>query len=135
MDGDSTCVVCKKAEKDTSKLITCMYCFSEAHYKCRNIVGTAARRIKDSLYFCSQDCSCIYKRIMDMQDQKSSLINSLAVELKAAVSHAVSQEMSNVRCEVKQVTTAIEKSQEFLSAKFDSIVTDFQALKMENEKC
>jgi cell division protein FtsB len=41
--------------------------------------------------------------------------------------------MKVVRSEVKQVTTAIEKSQQFLSDKFDGIVTDYQELKRENE--
>lgn len=130
---DSICVECKKVEKDANKLITCMYCFSEAHYKCRNIVGNAVRRIKDKMYFCSHNCSSIYQRIVEMQNNKTSIVDALATELKGAVSNAVSEEMKNVRCEVRQITNAIEKSQDFLSKKFDSIVTDFQELKEENE--
>lgn len=134
MEGeDSICVDCKKVEKDPSKLITCMYCFTEAHYKCRNLIGSAARRIKDRMYFCSHNCSSIYQRITEMQNQKSSIVDTLAAELKGAVSNAVTQEMKNVRSEVQQITTAIEKSQQFLSDKFDAIVTDFQELKKENE--
>lgn len=132
MDNESIiCVECNKIEKDASKIITCMYCFSEAHYKCRNIGANAARRFKDRMYFCSHNCSSIYQRITEMQNNKSSIIESLAVELKGAVANAVSQEIQCVRSEVKQVTTAIEKSQDFLSNKFDAI--DFQELKKENE--
>lgn len=109
-----------------------MYCFSEAHLKCRNIVGNAVRRIRERMYFCSHNCSSIYQRIIEMQNNKSSIVESLAVELKGAVANAVSQEMQNVRSEVQQVTAAIEKSQDFLSTKFDAIVTDFQELKKEN---
>lgn len=127
------CVECNKIEKDASKIITCMYCFSEAHYKCRNITGNAVRRIKERMYFCSHNCSSIYQRIIEMQNHKSSIVESLAVELKGAVASAVSQEIQNFRCEVKQITTAIEKSQDFLSSKFDGIVTDFHELKRENE--
>lgn len=134
MEGeDSICVECNKVEKDTSKLVTCMYCFAEAHYKCRNIVGNAARRIKDRMYFCSHNCSSIYQRIMEMQSQKNSIVEALSAELKGVVTNAVSQEMKNFRSEVRQITTAIENSQQFLSDKFDGIVTDFQELKRENE--
>lgn len=134
MDSEcAICVECKKPEKDASKILTCMYCFSEAHYKCRNITGNAARRIKEKMYFCSHNCSSIYQRIIEMQNHKTSIVESLAVELKGAVANAVSQEIQNFRCEVKQITTAIEKSQDFLSSKFDGIVTDFQELKKENE--
>lgn len=127
------CVECSKPEKDASKLLTCMYCFSVAHYKCRNIPGNAVRRIKETMYFCSHNCSSIYQRIVEMQNNKSSIVESLAAELKGAVANAVSHEMQNFRFEVKQITTAIEKSQDFLSSKFDSIVHEFQELKMQNE--
>lgn len=131
--AESICVECNKTEKDATKLITCMYCFSEAHLKCRNLVGNAARRIKDRMYFCSHNCSSIYQRITEMQNQKSTIVDSLAAELKGAVSNAVSIEMKNVKSEVRQITTAIEKSQQFLSDKFDAIVTDFQELRREND--
>lgn len=134
MEGEgSICVECNKVERDASKLITCMYCFAEAHFKCRNLVGNAARRIKDKMYFCSHNCSSIYQRITEMQNQKSLIVDTLAAELKGAVSSAVSQEMKNVRSEVHQITTAIERSQQFLSDKFEAIVSDFQDLKKENE--
>lgn len=125
----SICVECNKPEKDPTRLITCMYCFTEAHLKCRNITGNAVRRIKEKPYFCSHNCASIYKRIMEMQN----LVESPAVELKGAVSCAVSHEMQNFRCEVKQITNAIEKSQDFLSSKFDGIVGDFQQIKKEND--
>lgn len=134
MEGEnSICVECQLVEKDTSKLITCMYCFSEAHYKCRNIVGNAARRIKNTMYFCSLNCSSIYQRIMEMQNGTKSIVEALSAELKGVVASVVSQELMNFRTEVQQITTAIENSQQFLSDKFDSIVTDFQELKNENE--
>lgn len=134
MEGEgSICVECKKVEKDASKMITCMYCFTEAHFKCRNLLGHAARRLKDKMYFCSHNCSSIYQRITEMQNHKSSIVETLAAELKGAVSSAVSVEMKNVRTEVHQITTAIERSQQFLSDKFETIVTDFQELKKENE--
>lgn len=109
-----------------NKVITCMYCFSSSHFKCRNIIGSAIARVKANMFFCTPSCSEIYKRIIDMQTSRSSLISTLTSELKETVSRTV-------KAEVRSVTTAIEKSQEFLSAKFDDIVSDFKDLKAENE--
>lgn len=127
------CVVCSKLEKDQNKIITCMYCFSEAHIKCRNISSNAAVRIKEKMYFCTPQCSSIYQRIFDLQNKKASLITCLSAELKDTVANAVTTEMQSVRSEMKQLTTAIEHSQEFISHKFDSIADEFNALKSENE--
>lgn len=131
---DRICVECKNVEKDASKLLTCMYCFSEAHYSCRNISSNAARRMKDKMYFCSPNCSSIYQRIVEMQNNKTSIVEALAAELKNVVFNAVSQEMKMVKNEVQQITAAVENSQQFLSDKFEAIVSDFLELKRENEK-
>lgn len=134
MDEETICcVVCKKQESDTNKTISCMYCFSVAHLRCKNIIGSAISRVKANMYFCTPNCSEIYKRIVDMQNSKSSMMNTLASELKDTVASVVADQMINVRSEVRSVTAAVEKSQEFLSAKFDEIVSDFKNLKMENE--
>lgn len=128
------CTVCTQQEVDPKKLITCMYCFASVHLKCRGIMGSAIHRIRETMYFCTPNCSEIYKRIIDMQSNKTSMIASLTSEIKLAVSNAVSAEMHNIRSEVKSITSAIESSQEFLSSKFDGIVSDFNELKVENEK-
>ena len=133
MNGQSSiCVECNEEEKDASKLITCMYCFSEAHYSCRNIVGKSVRRIKERVYFCSNKCSSIYQRIVEMQNSREQIAGTLITQLKGTIAEIVSHELLNVRREVNQITDAIEKSQEFLSTKFDAIVRDFLELKNEN---
>lgn len=134
MDDEFVCAICKKKEVDGSKVLTCMYCFSTFHFKCKNIVGSAIRRIKETDYFCSSDCSAIYERIISMRNTNNSLMTSFAAEIKATISASVSEEMKYLSSEVKQITATIEKSQEFLSAKFDEFVTDFKDLKIENEK-
>lgn len=134
MDDEVVCSVCNKRESDVSKVLTCMYCFSSAHFKCKNVIGGAIRRMRENDYFCTRECSDIYQRIVVMQNSKNSLVSSLAAEMKATISASVAKEMQSVTTEVKQITTAIEKSQTFLSDKFDDIVTEFKDLKIENEK-
>lgn len=128
------CVVCRKNETDPKKFVTCMYCFSIAHFKCRNITGSAVSKMRTAMYFCTVNCSDIYKRIMEVQDKRSSMIDTLASELKATVASIVTQQMVNVKSEVRLVTAAIENSQDFLSAKFDNIVSEFKNLEAENER-
>lgn len=133
MDESAVCVMCKKQEADPNKIITCMYCFSASHFKCKNIIGAAISRTKANMFFCTANCAEIYKRIVEMQNSKSSMVSSLSAELKATVSSAVADQMVSVKSEVRSVTAAIEKSQDFLSTKFDDIVLEFKAIKIENE--
>lgn len=133
MDDEIICTACKSKEADSSKVLTCMYCFSSVHFKCKKIIGNAVRRMKDIDYFCSPDCSAIYQRIVMMQNSNKTLLSSFADEMKTTISASVAKEIQSVSTEVKQITTTIEKSQEFLSAKFDDILTDFKGLKVENE--
>lgn len=133
MDDVAVCVLCKKQETDSNNIVTCMYCFSTSHFKCKNIIGAAINRVKSNMFFCTTNCSEIYKRIVEMQYGRSSMISSLAAELKSSVSNAVADQMVNVKSEVRSITAAIEKSQDFLSAKFDDIVSEFKTLKAENE--
>lgn len=128
-DNEIYCAECKKKEVDPNKVVTCLYCFSSVHFKCRNIIGNAVRRVKESPFFCSSDCAATYQRIIEMKQNDQLMVSALASELKKTIA----TEMESVRYEVKLVTSAIEASQEFLSAKFDDIVSDFSNLKAENE--
>lgn len=134
MNDENVCNVCQRKELDTNKLLTCLYCFSCAHFKCKKIIGNACRRVRDNPYFCTPDCVSIYQRIIEMSNSKQALNTTLMNELKLTIENAVSTEMLKVKSEVEQITTAIETSQEFLSAKFDAISIDFNKLKQENEE-
>lgn len=133
-DDETLCSICKKTETNASEVLTCMYCFSSAHFKCKNLIGSARRRMKETDYFCSSDCSATYQRIVTMQNSSRSLMSSLAAEMKNTISASVAKEMQTVTTKMTQITTAIENSQDFLSSKFDDIVTDFNELKHENER-
>lgn len=127
-----SCTDCKKEENDPNKLMTCLYCFSSVHFKCRNISGSSIRKLKQNMYFCTAKCSDIYKRITDMQNKRSLIVDSLGSELKKSIHAIVSAQMSEIKNEVSSITKAIEDSQQFLSSKFDDIVHDFEAFKAEN---
>lgn len=131
---DVYCVECKKQENDPNKLVTCMYCFASAHFKCRNIIGNAIRRVRENMYFCSSNCSDIYKRIVEMQNSRSTMIAELSTEIKTTVTNVVSAQLKDVKKEVNTVVRAIEESQQFLSSKFDDVLTDVQTLKSDHDR-
>lgn len=133
MDKLAECGVCEKLESDANKLLTCLYCFSSAHFKCRNITGKAVNRVKSNMFFCTIRCSEMFKRINDMLSNKTSVINTVSNELKSIVSNIVVSQLGIMKSEVKSVSNAIESSQQFLSSKFDDILQEYQKLKQENE--
>lgn len=128
------CGLCNSIEPDQNKLLICLYCFAASHLECKGIRGVAASRVRKNPYFCSTKCSEIYKRIIDMQHNEKTFFSSISKQLNAAVSSVVSDQMREVKSEVKSITSAVEASQNFLSEKFDKIASDFSDLKIENEK-
>lgn len=133
-DQSDICVVCEKKENDPTKLVTCNYCFASAHFKCRNIIGNAIRKVRENMYFCSANCTDIYKKIVEMQNVRSTMIAELSLEIKTTVTNVVSAQFEGVKSEVNTIVRAIEESQEFLSSKFDGIVSDVQVLKSDNDR-
>lgn len=122
------CLICRKAESDCEKMITCMYCFSSFHLKCKNIHAKA----KKHNFLCTSKCAEFFQRILEMSNTKSSMISQVSTELKSTTDQVVS-EMRTIKTEVNAVITAVEKSQDYLSSKFDIIVSEFKTLKAENE--
>lgn len=133
MDKAVECLVCKKLESEADKILTCMYCFSTAHFKCRNISAKAAKNIKARMYFCTVKCSEIFQRINDMVNDKTSVMNMITMEIKSIVTNIVVSQLDAMKSEVKSVSEAIERSQEFLCSKFEDILKDYKYLKQENE--
>lgn len=133
-DDSVTCCVCSESETDLSTVITCMYCFTSSHWRCRGITNKAAVRMREKPYFCSTNCADIYKRIVEMQRNDKSLLSSISSQLNASVTKVVEAQMKQVKAEVKSITTAVESSQNFLSEKFDKIVTDFNEIKSDNTR-
>lgn len=129
----SVCSVCKKQEVDALQLLTCCYCFVNVHFKCRNLTYSTGRRLRETLFFCKPTCADSYKRITDMQNSKKSMITDFTSAIESSVS-GVSTELSEMKKDVKTLTSAIDASQQFLSSKFDDIISEFNVLKQENDK-
>lgn len=141
MDDDITCLDCHKKESDSSLLATCQYCFNCAHFKCRGLRGNARSRAQIK-FFCSDKCSALYERVMNIQRDHTALVKDISAQLSGqlnkivenVVSDQLRQVRKDMRQELKTVTSAVEHSQDFLSSKFDTIASDFKDLKSENEQ-
>lgn len=126
------CTMCKQGNVDENECVTCKYCFSSFHFKCKNISVKSIHYLRKVGYFCTPHCAELFKRIIERQELKSPMKTLVSAELKSAVSNIVN-EMNTVKGDVYSITTAIEKSQDFLSSKFDIIVAELNKLKSENE--
>lgn len=133
MNTSVECVVCEKLESNANNILTCLYCFSNAHPFCRNITGKAFKRIKSKMYFCTVRCSENFERINKMLNNKTFNLSTISEEMKSIVSSIVISQLNVMNSEVKSVSSAIEKSQNFMSSKFDDILEGYKQLKKENE--
>lgn len=124
----NTCGVCKRVESDQNKLLTCKYCLSVSHLRCIDSTSSAIHNSTD--YFCTHKCANNYDRIMKTRNSKSRTDSSFGTDLKSAIA----SETQAMKETFRSVTSAIEKSQEFLASKFDLVVVEFNKLKLENEQ-
>lgn len=124
-----TCVVCKRIENDQNKMFICKYCFSASHSKCYDKPPNINNSMHND-YLCSAKCIENYNRIATTLNLNNKPISLLGAELKTAIL----TETQTMKESVRSVTSAIEKSQEFLASKFDFILEEFKTLKLENEQ-
>ncbi|XP_062533420.1 uncharacterized protein LOC134202453 [Armigeres subalbatus] len=123
MSEDIICVSCKKEEKDSKKVIECVQCHKCEHFKCRNIFGSAVRKLKEKDFFCSADCQDLFQRASRTPAADSEISREL---------HALLLEVKATRSEVHDMhntITEMEKFQDFLSQKLDTLLSEVQSLK------
>lgn len=119
------CVSCKKEEKDPRKVIECAQCHKCEHFKCRNIIGSAIRKVKEKDFFCSLDCQDFFQRASRTSTTDPDILKELRLVLK---------EVKGTRSEVQEMKETIgemEKFQNFLSNQLDTLLAEVKSLKAE----
>lgn len=119
------CVKCHLEEKDSRKVIECAYCHKCEHFKCKNVIGNAIRKLREQLYFCSKECSSIHLQSTRNSEMESQVLKEL---------HNVLSEVRGTRSELQAVKSTvgdIEKFQSFLSEQLDSLLGEVKSLKEE----
>lgn len=119
------CITCKKEEKDAKKVIECAQCHKCKHFKCRNVLGNAIRKLKEKTYFCSMECQDFYQRATCSSTPESQVM----IELRKVLT-----EIQGTRSEVhdmKNTITEMERFQNFLSNQLDSLLVEVKSLKVE----
>ncbi|XP_055527439.1 uncharacterized protein LOC129720052 [Wyeomyia smithii] len=115
-------------EKYSRKVIECAYCHKCEYFKCKNFIGSVVRKLQNQLYFCSPECSSIYLQLTRNAESESQVLKKL---------RNVSVEVRGTREElqaVKNTVREIEKFQNFLSGKLDSLLSEVKNLKKDKSE-
>lgn len=124
-DTSAICVVCHKEENDMRRMIECTYCHKSEHLKCKNIIGNAARKIRDRPYFCSLQCQEFHHRECSISSTESQVLREVQTVLSEV------RETKRELLSLKSTVGDIEKFQNFLSEKLDDLFTEVTSLKSE----
>lgn len=127
LDQSEACVICGGTERSQNKFLICFNCSCATHSKCRKTT-VGSTQSKHSKHFCSVRCVNEYNHSGKTRNINMPMISFVNTELKTAIMN----ETHNMKESVRSVTSAIERSQEFLASKFDSILDEFKKLKEEN---
>lgn len=125
-DDAIICVKCQKEESDARKVIECAHCHKSEHFKCKNIIGNAIRKLRAQDYFCSLECHDFYQRTIANSNVESRVMNEL---------HTILAEVRETRSEmdtVKRTIGEVEKFQNFLSDKLDTLLSEVKSVKEEH---
>lgn len=117
------CITCRKEEKDTKKVIECGYCHKSEHFECKNVIGSAVRKLRGQPYFCSVTCSDLYQRSASSTQGESKVLKELQTVLS---------EVRETRMEMQAVRNTVgemEKFQNYLSGQLDTLLAEVQSLK------
>lgn len=121
------CVICGEEEKDTRKVIECLYCHKNEHFNCKNVVGSAVRKLRGQPYFCSVPCNELHQRTTCNTQNESKVLKDLQTVL---------QEVRETRVEMQAVRNTVgemEKFQSYLSEQLDALLVEVQSLKMDHK--
>lgn len=121
------CVTCRKEEKDVKKVIECGYCHKCEHYDCKNVFGSAVRKLRSQPYFCSLQCSELHQQTKSTVEADSQMHRDIQLVLK---------EVRETRAEmhaVKNTVGDMEKFQSFLSEKLDTLLGEIQSTKSDHK--
>lgn len=124
-EESAVCVICGLEEKDPRKVIECVYCHKSEHFKCKNVIGNAVRKLREQTYFCSSECNNIYQ-----QSIRNLAVESQVLKDLQSVLSEVRESRSELQA-VKSTVGEIEKFQNFLSEKLDSLLGEIKLVKDE----
>lgn len=120
------CIKCQKEEKDAKKIIECVYCHKSEHFKCKNIIGNAVRKLREQPYFCSLECHEFHQRTTNNINAETKVLNDLRTVLLEV------RETKNEMQSVKKSIGEVEQFQSFLSEKLDTFLSELRSLKADH---
>lgn len=118
-------MICRREEKDPRRLVVCGYCRKSEHLNCKNISGSAVRKLRAETYYCSEDC----KELHRSSSQQSEMDSEVLSEVRKVLA-----EVRETRAEMHAVRTTIaelEKFHNFLSGKLDTMMEEMKTFQRE----
>lgn len=126
------CVICDKEEPDVNKVLECLHCHKCYHYRCKKLVGSAARKMRSQQFYCTVECNEMGMRTQHAVASENALIQELRNVIKEV--HAMRDEAAASRRFLEDSIKEVEKSQDFLCTKFDEVVSELKQLKIDYSK-
>lgn len=128
----STCVICRREEKDLRKLLECGYCQKVEHVTCKNIVGSAVRKLRCQTYYCSEDCKAQHLRSPKPAEMESQVLKEVRMVLSEV--KGTRAEMQAEMLAVRTTIGELEKFHNFLSEKLDCLMDDMKLVRREQSE-
>lgn len=126
------CTLCGKSEADATKVLECLQCHQCHHFKCKKIIGNAIRKMRGQPYFCSVACKEMHMRSDGAVATENLVIN----ELRKVISEVQELKKDNLstRKYLEETIKEVEVSQQFLSDKFETLMSELRSVKTCQEK-
>lgn len=133
-DDASICAVCKNAEPDATKLVTCVYCFKSEHTACKGVYGPPAAALRAKPYFCSVQCCDIHHRCQN-PTPFSGVDDKLMAEILTEV-RKTNTEIHDVQLtmgELKRFNSQVANQIEVLVTEIKSVKRDYTKVRRDVE--
>lgn len=127
-DDAVICVVCDKEEADVNKVMECLHCHKCYHYRCKKIIGSAVRKMRNTQFYCSVECNEMGTRTQQVIASENLVVEELRKVINEV--HALREESAQTRRSLEGALKEVERSQEFLCNKFDDVVGEIKQLKL-----
>lgn len=129
-DGASICAVCKIAEPDATKVVTCIYCYKSEHTSCKGVYGPSAATLRTKPYFCSVQCCEIHHRCQNptpFSGVDDKLMSEILTEVRKTNTEL--HDVQSTMGDLKRFNNHVASQIEVLVTEIKSVKRDYAKVK------
>lgn len=128
----SICAVCKVAEPEATKIVTCVNCYKSEHTECKGVYGSSAAALRAKPYFCSVQCCEIHHRCQNptlFSGIDDKVMSEILIEVRKTNTemHDIQQTMG----ELKRFNTYVGNQIEVFVTEIKSVKRDYVKVKQD----